>query len=227
VFEKFGVSPDKVVEVQALCGDSVDNVPGAPGIGVKTAAQLINEYGDLETLLARAGEIKQEKRRETLINFADQIRLSRQLVQLDCDTPCPSRSRTLAVRDPDGPTLAAFLEQDGVPQPGPPGRGRQAGRQRHGLPPDAEDGRAQGPAPNGGFSAGRAGRDRAGRAGADSTPRLHLRPTTWKTLDAWIARATGTGSSASTPRPTPWAPPTPACAACPWPSARATPATSR
>ncbi|MDO9223838.1 MAG: DNA polymerase I, partial [Caulobacter sp.] len=110
VIEKFGVSPDKVVEVQALCGDSVDNVPGAPGIGVKTAALLINEYGDLETLLARAGEIKQEKRRETLINFADQIRLSRQLVQLDCDTPLPEPVEDLAVRDPDGPTLAAFLE---------------------------------------------------------------------------------------------------------------------
>ena len=110
VFEKFGVSPDKVVEVQALCGDSVDNVPGAPGIGIKTAALLINEYGDLETLLARAGEIKQEKRRETLINFADQIRLSRQLVQLDCDTPLPEPVEDLVVRDPDGPTLAAFLE---------------------------------------------------------------------------------------------------------------------
>jgi len=111
VFEKFGVGPDKVVEVQALCGDSVDNVPGAPGIGIKTAALLINEYGDLETLLARAGEIKQEKRRETLINFADQIRLSRQLVQLDCDTPLPEPIDDLVVREPDGPTLAAFLEQ--------------------------------------------------------------------------------------------------------------------
>ncbi|HRD29829.1 MAG TPA: 5'-3' exonuclease H3TH domain-containing protein, partial [Caulobacter sp.] len=111
VFEKFGVGPDKVVEVQALCGDSVDNVPGAPGIGVKTAALLINEYGDLETLLSRAHEIKQEKRRETLINFADQIRLSRQLVQLDCDTPLPEPVEDLAVREPDGPTLAAFLEQ--------------------------------------------------------------------------------------------------------------------
>src|SRR6478735_9729876 len=76
VFEKFGVSPDKVVDVQALCGDSVDNVPGAPGIGIKTASALITEYGDLDTLLARAGEIKQDKRRQTLIDFADQIRLS-------------------------------------------------------------------------------------------------------------------------------------------------------
>ena len=111
VFEKFGVTPDKVVEVQALCGDSVDNVPGAPGIGVKTAALLINEYGDLETLLARAGEIKQDKRRQTLIDFADQIRLSRQLVQLDCDTPLPSPIEHLAVAEPDPAVLGAFLEE--------------------------------------------------------------------------------------------------------------------
>jgi DNA polymerase-1 len=111
VAEKFGVTPDRVVDVQALCGDSVDNVPGAPGIGIKTASALINEYGDLDTLLARAGEIKQEKRRQTLIEFADQIRLSRQLVQLDCDTPLPEPIEELAVRDPDAPTLQAFLEQ--------------------------------------------------------------------------------------------------------------------
>jgi DNA polymerase I len=111
VFEKFGVYPDKVVDVQALCGDSVDNVPGAPGIGIKTAAQLITEYGDLDTLLARAGEIKQPKRRETLIEFADQIRLSRALVKLDCDTPLPQPLDELKVREPDKEVLAAFLEQ--------------------------------------------------------------------------------------------------------------------
>jgi DNA polymerase-1 len=71
VMEKFGVGPDKVIEVQALIGDSSDNVPGVPGIGVKTAAQLIGEYGDLETLLARASEIKQDKRRQTLIDNAE------------------------------------------------------------------------------------------------------------------------------------------------------------
>src|SRR5205085_10033545 len=109
--EKFGVTPDKVVDVQALCGDSVDNVPGAPGIGIKTASALINEYGDLDTLLARAHEIKQDKRRQTLIDFADQIRLSRALVQLDCDTPLPEPVDELKVRDPVGPDLAAFLEQ--------------------------------------------------------------------------------------------------------------------
>ena len=83
VIEKFGVPPAKVPEVQALIGDPTDNVPGVPGIGVKTAAQLIGEYGDLETLLARAREIKQEKRRQSLIEFAEQARLSRRLVQLD------------------------------------------------------------------------------------------------------------------------------------------------
>jgi DNA polymerase-1 len=109
VFEKFGVSPDKVVDVQALCGDSVDNVPGAPGIGVKTAALLINEFGDLDTLLARASEIKQDKRRQTLIDFADQIRLSRELVRLDCDTPLPEAVDALKAGDPDAETLGGFL----------------------------------------------------------------------------------------------------------------------
>jgi DNA polymerase-1 len=111
VAEKFGVTPDKVVDVQALCGDSVDNVPGAPGIGIKTAAALINEYGDLDTLLARASEIKQEKRRQTLIDFADQIRLSRELVRLDCDTPLPEPIDELAVRAPESEQLAEFLER--------------------------------------------------------------------------------------------------------------------
>jgi len=113
VFEKFGVAPEKVVDVQALCGDSVDNVPGAPGIGVKTASALITEYGDLDTLLARASEIKQDKRRQTLIDFADQIRLSRQLVQLDCDTPLPEPIDDLVVREPDPAVLGAFLEEMG------------------------------------------------------------------------------------------------------------------
>ena len=87
VMERFGVGPEKVVEVQALAGDSVDNVPGVPGIGVKTAALLINEYGDLDTLLERAGEIKQNKRRENLIEFADMARVSLQLVTLKDDVP--------------------------------------------------------------------------------------------------------------------------------------------
>ncbi|HZZ34647.1 MAG TPA: DNA polymerase I, partial [Caulobacteraceae bacterium] len=111
VFEKFGVPPEKVIDVQALCGDSVDNVPGAPGIGIKTASALITEYGDLDTLLARAAEIKQDKRRQTLIDFADQIRLSRQLVTLDCDTPLPAPMDELALEPPEPKTLAAFLEK--------------------------------------------------------------------------------------------------------------------
>ena len=110
VFEKFGVAPEKVVDVQALCGDSVDNVPGAPGIGIKTASALITEYGDLDTLLARAGDIKQDKRRQTLIDFADQIRLSRQLVTLDCETPLPAPIDDLTVGPPDPAVLADFLE---------------------------------------------------------------------------------------------------------------------
>ncbi|MFX0546822.1 DNA polymerase I [Roseovarius sp. S1116L3] len=111
VEEKFGVGPERVVDVQALAGDSVDNVPGAPGIGVKTAALLINEFGDLDTLLARAEEIKQPKRRQTLIDHADQIRLSRQLVQLDCNTPLDFGLDDLEVRDPDPDVLLGFLAE--------------------------------------------------------------------------------------------------------------------
>ncbi|MEM9938456.1 MAG: DNA polymerase I [Pseudomonadota bacterium] len=111
VFEKFGVTPDKVIDIQALAGDSVDNVPGAPGIGVKTAALLINEYGDLDTLLERAGEIKQNKRRENLINFADQIRISRDLVTLKEDVAVEVPMEDLAVADPDPKTLLDFLER--------------------------------------------------------------------------------------------------------------------
>ncbi|MEM8956542.1 MAG: DNA polymerase I [Pseudomonadota bacterium] len=106
---KFGVGPDKVVDVQALAGDSVDNVPGAPGIGIKTAAQLINDFGDVETLLSRAEEVKQPKRRQTLIDHADQIRISKQLVQLDCDMVLDFTLDDLEVRDPDAETLLSFL----------------------------------------------------------------------------------------------------------------------
>lgn len=111
VFEKFGVFPERVVDVQALAGDSVDNVPGAPGIGIKTAALLINEYGDLEALLERAEEIKQPKRRETLINHADQIRLSRRLVLLDENTPLDFTLDDLEVREPDAERLMPFLAE--------------------------------------------------------------------------------------------------------------------
>ena len=109
VLEKFGVGPERVVDVQALAGDSVDNVPGAPGIGIKTAAQLINEYGDLDTLLARAEEIKQPKRRQTLMEKQEQILISRRLVQLDCNMELPFDFADLEVRDPDPEPLLEFL----------------------------------------------------------------------------------------------------------------------
>ena len=109
VFEKFGVAPNRVVDVQALAGDSVDNVPGAPGIGIKTAALLIQEYGDLETLLMRAGEIKQPKRREALQNNADLIRISRRLVALDADMPLEADLAAMALREPDPEVVLGFL----------------------------------------------------------------------------------------------------------------------
>ena len=111
VIEKFGVGPEKVVEVQALAGDSVDNIPGVPGIGVKTGALLINEYGDLETLLERANEIKQPKRRQNLIEYADQARLSRRLVELDQNVPVKSQLDEFAlVRNGNGEKLIGFLK---------------------------------------------------------------------------------------------------------------------
>ena len=111
VHAKFGVYPERVVDVQALAGDSVDNVPGAPGIGIKTAALLINEYGDLDALLERASEIKQPKRRQTLIDNADQIRLSRRLVLLDDKTPLDFTLDDLEVREPDPDKLLKFLTE--------------------------------------------------------------------------------------------------------------------
>lgn len=110
VIEKFGVPPEKVVEVQALAGDSTDNVPGVPGIGIKTAAQLIVEYGDLETLLKRAGEIKQPKRREALIENAEKARISRRLVLLDDKVALDVPLDELAVHEPDARKLIAFLK---------------------------------------------------------------------------------------------------------------------
>jgi len=112
VFDYFGATPDKVVDIQALAGDSTDNVPGAPGIGVKTAAQLIAEFGDLETLLERAPEIKQPKRRETLTNpqSVALIRISKTLVTLVRDVPLEAPLDALAMPKIDGPRLVAFLK---------------------------------------------------------------------------------------------------------------------
>jgi DNA polymerase-1 len=111
VIEKFGVPPEKVIEVQALAGDSVDNVPGVPGIGVKTAAQLIEEFGDLDTLLARAGEIKQQKRRENLIEHAEAARISKRLVTLKDDVPLPEPIGDLKIRPLDVLRVEAFLKE--------------------------------------------------------------------------------------------------------------------
>ena len=113
VFEKFGVGPDKVIEVQSLIGDSTDNVPGVPGIGPKTAAELINTYGNLETVLERASEIKQDKRRQSLIDNAEAARMSKKLVTLDSNVPLEVPIDQLGVHEPDYKNLIAFLKSMG------------------------------------------------------------------------------------------------------------------
>jgi len=111
VVERFGVLPEKVVEVQALAGDSTDNVPGVPGIGVKTAAELIATFGDVETLLARAGEIKQPKRRESLMEHAERARISKRLVQLDAFVPVEVQVDAFGVCEPEADRLLPFLKE--------------------------------------------------------------------------------------------------------------------
>ncbi len=113
VIEKFGVGPEKVVEVQALAGDAIDNVPGVPGIGLKTAAQLIREYGDVELLIARAKEIKQPKRRASILENVENVRLSKRLVQLKEDVPILVPLENLAMRRPDPDVLLNFLAEQG------------------------------------------------------------------------------------------------------------------
>ncbi len=110
VIEKWGVPPEKMIDLQSLTGDSTDNVPGVPGIGPKTAASLLEEYGDLETLLARAGEIKQEKRRQGILDNVDKIRLSRELVTLKQDVPLEVQLDALTLDKVNGPKLVAFLK---------------------------------------------------------------------------------------------------------------------
>ncbi len=180
VLEKFGVAPDKVVEVQALAGDSTDNVPGVPGIGLKTAAQLINEYGDLESLLARAGEIKQPKRREALIENADKARISRRLVLLDADAPLPCPIEDMVARPPADGRLEAFLRAMGfrsiLARMGRLGEGQDP--PRRGAPPVAL---RHAPAP------GPVAPDLAAPFGAYETV------TTEEALARWIADATAAG----------------------------------
>ena len=123
VIEKFGVPPEKMIDLQALSGDSTDNIPGIPGIGPKTAAQLLEEYGDLETLLERAGEIKQNKRRENLIEFADLARISKKLVTLVTDMPIEV---PLGCTDPGANRRAeagGFPQGDGIQYADPQGCG--------------------------------------------------------------------------------------------------------
>ncbi|CAG1012963.1 MAG: DNA polymerase I [Rhizobiaceae bacterium] len=110
VVEKWGVPPEKMIDLQALTGDSIDNVPGVPGIGPKTAALLLEQFGDLDTLLARAGEIKQDKRRQAIIDNADKARISRDLVRLKNDVPVAEGIDEFELRPPNGPKLIAFLK---------------------------------------------------------------------------------------------------------------------
>ena len=109
VFEKFGVKPNKVIDVQSLAGDSVDNIPGVPGIGIKTASLLINEYGDLDNLLEKSSNIKQNKRRESLIEFADQARLSRELVTFKEDIELPIPIENIKIQSVEPIKLISFL----------------------------------------------------------------------------------------------------------------------
>ena len=203
VIEKFGVTPDKVVDVQALAGDATDNVPGVPGIGIKTASELIREYGDLETLLAKAPLIKQKMRRERLIEFADQARLSRRLVELDRNVPVERPLDHTAVEEPDPHALLTFFqsmefnsltkriaEAFGVEPPAP------------GEAPRRMDATPQAPAP---------GEPQAGKAAPAAGPAAELRRvqdwlrpipfnragytqvTDLQTLEDWIAAATEQG----------------------------------
>jgi len=153
VRERFGVPPDKVVDVQALAGDSTDNVPGVPGIGVKTAAELINEYGDLETLLQRAGEIKQPKRREKLTEFAMQARLSLDLVTLKADVDVEVPIERLGVQEQNAKTLLGFLREmefatlskriaEGLGAEVPPPSGPKPRAEAHASVPDGSSTRA-------------------------------------------------------------------------------------
>lgn len=113
VREKWGVLPEKMVDLQALTGDSTDNIPGIPGIGPKTAAQLLEQFGDLDTLLERAEQIPQKKRLENIITFAEQARISRRLVQLCCDVPLDASLDDLVLETQDGPKLIGFLKSMG------------------------------------------------------------------------------------------------------------------
>ncbi len=202
VIEKFGVPPEKVVDVQALAGDATDNVPGVPGIGVKTAAELIREHGDLETLLAHAPAIKQKMRRERLIEFADQARLSRRLVELETHAPIAQPLDLAAVEDPDPHALLAFLramefnsltkrisEAFGV-EPPAPGEAH-APAPAVAAPAPAKGGEKQDPAPKG--PAAEARRVTEWLKSIPFDRGCYVQVTDLQTLEDWIAAATEQG----------------------------------
>ena len=173
VMEKFGVGPEKVIEVQALAGDASDNVPGVSGIGVKTAALLINEFGDLETLLARAEEIKQPKRRQSLIDEADVARLSKRLVTLRDDVPVETPLASFAVKPVDAETLLGFLVEQGFKSM------LKAAEARFGVTVPVD----------------RVAEAGEGEGGSEGGPVYELVRTTGA-LEAWIAEATAAGAVA-------------------------------
>ncbi len=219
VIEKWGVTPEKMVDLQALMGDSIDNIPGVPGIGQKTAAQLLAEYGDLDTLLARAAEIKQVKRRETLIANRDKALMSRELVRLKTDVPDVEPLDALALDAPDAPKLIAFLkamefttltrrvaEASGADAAGiePAHVEVERGAEAHGPDlegPDAEDAAASGPDAAGNEAAAAAANTPASLAAARAAEAVAERIDTaayacirdLATLKAWIAEAREAG----------------------------------
>ncbi|MGE5266131.1 MAG: DNA polymerase I [Deltaproteobacteria bacterium] len=208
VMEKFGVPPDKVTDVQALAGDSTDNVPGVPGIGLKTAAELINAYGDLTTLLERADEIKQPKRREKLLEFAEQARISHALVSLKDDVPEAVPVEQFGVRDPDPEELIGFLrrmefntltrriaEKLGVEAPPPLDASVGSSLEKKTAQGTAAP-RYQEPLPLSKAPGSPAAAVEAGRAAARGVPfdrAAYKTVTTLEELDGWIAKARANG----------------------------------
>ena len=220
VMEKFGVTPDKVVDVQALAGDSTDNVPGVPGIGVKTAAQLINEYGDLETLLKRAGEIKQPKRREALQQNAELARISRKLVTLRDDVPTPAEPEAFDKKKPDPNVLLPWLEQQGFKSLLARFTG-ELGEATAPVAPAAPAARPALPAPE--TKPAPAARAKSNQPFTAADYELI---TDEAALDEWIAEATAPAPSPSTARPMRSTPTTPGWSACRSPCSKARGATS-
>ncbi len=184
VMEKFGVPPEKMVEAQSLMGDSVDNVPGIPGIGPKTAAKLVLEFGDLESILAAAPAMKPSKMRDNLIAHADKARISRRLVELRDDAPLPMPIDAMAVAEPDRAVLSAFLTQQGF----------RSTLQRLGLEEDAQaTAPAPAPAPRPGINLDLFAAPEAPLRQSTDGFGPYLCITDLDTLNAWIAEATAQG----------------------------------